>query len=81
MSITKYFDILFQVCKGYLVIRASQFWQAALRIVMNTSIYVILETLLVSFWMVKGIEELKGVHMEVKGSSSSSVKKKKNNAK
>ena len=79
MSITKYFDILFQVCKGYLVIRASQFWQAALRIVMNTIIYVILQTLPVSFWMVKGIEELRGVRMEVKGPLGSSTNKKKNN--
>ena len=45
MSITRDFDILFLVCNSYLVIRVSQFWQATLRTVMNTSIHMILETL------------------------------------
>ena len=55
MSITRDFDILFLVCNGYLVIRIGQLWQATLRTVMNTSIYMILETLSFSFGMANGI--------------------------
>ena len=55
MSITRDLDILFLVCNGYLVIRIGQLWQATLRTVMNTSIYMILETLSFSFGMAKEI--------------------------
>ena len=55
MFITRDFDILFLVCNGYLVIRVGQLSQATLRIVMNISIHMILETLPFSFRMAKGI--------------------------
>ena len=61
MSITRDLDILFLVCNGYLVIRIGQLWQATLRTVMNTSIYMILETLSFSFGMAKGIPKDYGV--------------------
>ena len=45
---------------------------------MNTRIYMILETLLVSFRMIKRIlKEHRGIYMEVKGSFDSFTKKKK----
>ena len=45
---------------------------------MNTRIYMILETLLVSFRMIKRIlKEHRGISMEVKGSFGSFTKKKK----
>ena len=55
MSITRDFDILFLAYNGYLVIRVGELWQATIRIVMNTSIHMILETLPFSFEMAKGI--------------------------
>ena len=55
MSITIDFDILFLVWNGYLVISIGQFWQAALRIVMNINIDMILETFPFFFGMDKGI--------------------------
>ena len=55
MFITRDFDILFLVCNGYLVIRVGQLWHTTLRIVMNTSIHMILETLSFSFGMAKEI--------------------------
>ena len=55
MFITRDFDILFLVCNGYLLIRVGQLSQATLRIVMNISIHMILETLPFSFRMAKGI--------------------------
>ena len=55
MSITRYFDIPFLVCNGYLVIRVGQLWQATLTTVMNTNIHMILETFPFSFRMAKGI--------------------------
>ena len=49
---------------------------------MNIGFYVILKTLLVSFGMAKGIlKEHWDINMEVKGSLSSSTKKKKNMSK
>ena len=56
--------------------------QVSLKTIINTRIHVILEILLDSFRMGKKIlKEWKGVHIEVKGSSSSSLKKKKNTIK
>ena len=82
MSITKDFDIIFLVCNDYLVIRIGQLWQATLKTVMNTSIHMILETFPFSFRMVKGIlKDYKVFIRKVKGSSGSSLKKKKNNTK
>ena len=56
--------------------------QAFLRTAINTKVHTILETLLVSFEMARGIlKEHKVVHMRVKASLGSSTKKKKNNTK
>ena len=82
MSITKDFGILFQLCNGYLVIRAGQLRQVALRTIMNTKVHMILNTLSTFFRIAKGILKYhKGVYMRVKGFSSSFTKKKKNNIK
>ena len=49
---------------------------------MSTRVHMILEALWVSFGMTnRCLEDHKGVHMEVKGSSGSSTKKKKKNTK
>ena len=70
MSITSDYNILFLVCKGYLVIRAYNPRQVTPRTVMNTKVYIILESLLDSIGIVKEIpKEHKGVHMRVKDSS------------
>ena len=56
--------------------------QAILRTIINTEVHSILETLLVSFEMARGIlKEHRVVHMRVNASSGSSTKKKKNNIK
>ena len=70
MSITSDFNILFLVCKGYLVIRAYHPRQVTPRTVMNTKVYIILESLLDSIGIIKEIlKEHKGVHMRVNDSS------------
>ena len=82
MSIIRAFDILFLVCNGYLVIMVGQPWQATLSTIMNTRYSYDLRDLAIFLWDGKGdSQRLLGVHMGAKGSSSSSIKKKKNNTK
>ena len=75
MSIVTVFDIFFSL-QGLLFCDKSKLHgQVTLRIIMNTKLYMILETLLDSFRMDKEIlKDYKGIHIGVKGSLDSSTK-------
>ena len=82
MSITSDFDILFLVCKGYLVIRASRFGQAAFKTTMNTKFDMILETFTSSFEMAQEIpKDYKVFILRLRVFLGSFAKKKNNNTK
>ena len=55
ISMTRHFDIIFFQIVGLFSDKGSSARQVVLRIIMNTKVYMILETLSISFGMVKGI--------------------------